>query len=209
MPTELDQHIRTLVTRVVDLTPPAPDFPITQTVNRGRRVARWVPAAATLIVITTIVAGVAGFARLNDTTSAPRGSTTTIRLATIPQGVSWWKVKEVGRGGVFLERDGNDVTAFRNSAQHLRGEFVWWCPDQQVFEAPTHGERFDRDGFKLGGPARRGLDEYRVRRVGRDVTIDFDTITKGVSTEGTAAHGGECTKYSVGMPGVRGLPSGH
>ena len=92
------------------------------------------------------------------------------------------------------------MTAFRNRAQHLRKEYVWWCPHQQVFEARPDGERFDREGFKLGGPARRGLDEYRVRRLGRVVTIEFDAIIKGVSTQRTAEHGGECTDYSVGMP---------
>lgn len=103
-----------------------------------------------------------------------------LSLRTIPSGVS---ARRVGRVDVFLARDGQQITAFVNSAQHLPGEKIWWCPKEQVFAAPTHGEMFDAQGRRLGGPAFRDLDRLAVS-VGQDgaVSIDPSNVRAGATT---------------------------
>lgn len=61
---------------------------------------------------------------------------------------------------VFATRpDGEDQAfALVADAQHLDGEGLWWCPDEEVFVGPTHGELFDPAGQLVAGPARADLD---------------------------------------------------
>ena len=96
-------------------------------------------------------------------------------------------VDELHEAGVlFLEdehaflvyNDGNPL-ALSDDAQHLDGEHTLWCESSQMFETPTHGEKFDNLGYYFGGPAQRGLDRFPVRVQDEAVYIDFDQRTPG------------------------------
>lgn len=74
-------------------------------------------------------------------------------------------VVEGERLRVFATRpNGEDqALAFVADAQHLDGEGLWWCPDEKVFLAPTHGELFDPGGQLVAGPARADLDRLPLQ----------------------------------------------
>lgn len=114
-----------------------------------------------------------------------RSGTGFIRLDadSVPAGVSSWYV---GRTAVFVVRAGGDVTVFINRAQHIPGERVRWCPVEQVFYAPTHGEQFRADGTVVSGPAQRGLDRLRVRSDNDVVTVDSRGVMRGEPPEPAA-----------------------
>lgn len=91
----------------------------------------------------------------------------------IPQGVS---ARILSGEAVFIVRDGDDVQVFAADPRHLPGEPLWWCPNEQIFVGPFHGEQFARDGRYLGGPATGGLNEYPAKLDKDGVTIDTGTI---------------------------------
>lgn len=94
---------------------------------------------------------------------------------------------ELRRAGImFLEdehaflvyNDGGPL-ALSDDAQHLDGEHAEWCERSQMFETPTHGEKFDDLGYYFGGPAQRGLDRFAVRIRGDAVYVDFEERVAG------------------------------
>jgi nitrite reductase/ring-hydroxylating ferredoxin subunit len=87
-----------------------------------------------------------------------------LALDSLPEGVSAHEVEGVP---VFLVRHGRSVEGFLDRAQHLANEQLWWCPAEEVFVSPFHGELFDAQGRALAGPAFRDLD-----RVSVEVTVD-------------------------------------
>lgn len=75
---------------------------------------------------------------------------------------------------IFLVYNNGDVLALSDDPQHLGGEHTEWCERSQLFETPTHGEKFDRRGYYYSGPATRGLDRYPVKIDGDRVRIELD-----------------------------------
>src|SRR5437879_6290597 len=117
---------------------------------------------------TALVAILAGFASMTaGCSSRPRHS---VSLREVPEGVSAHKLD--GKP-VFVVRRGASVVAFLADVRHLPGERgLWWCPKEQQFVSPTHGELFDRDGHVLGGPARGDLNRLQITvRNGRVVSL--------------------------------------
>jgi hypothetical protein len=82
-------------------------------------------------------------------------------------GVAGILVHAGGRTRVLLPRD-------------PKGDPVAYCRKSRTFVSQLYGSSFALDGTKLGGPAPRGLDEYRVheRRDGR-LVVETDHIVKG------------------------------
>jgi hypothetical protein len=67
-----------------------------------------------------------------------------------------------------------------NSAQHLPGERLWWCPDEKVFVSPSHGELFGANGHYLAGPASRDLDRATVTDdASGKLAVDLSRIQRG------------------------------
>ena len=132
--------------------------------------ARW---KAVLIVGALGVAAVAAVASQSGSHDAG------LTLKTIPSGVSARRFEGVD---LFLLRDGRQVIAFVNSAQHMTGEKLWWCQKEQVFAAPTHGETFDLQGHHIGGPASRDRDRLVVKVTDDEkVSIDSSGIQAGAA----------------------------
>jgi nitrite reductase/ring-hydroxylating ferredoxin subunit len=83
---------------------------------------------------------------------------------------------------VFLVKHGRSVEGFLDRAQHLANEQLWWCPDEEVFVSPFHGELFDAQGRALAGPASRDLDRVSVEvAVDGVVVVDPFTVERGAA----------------------------
>src|SRR5699024_7538485 len=86
-----------------------------------------------------------------------RGSTWMLAVDEIGQGTTSGVIED---RQVFFVRSGDEIDVFIAAAQHLPDEGLWWCPNEQVFASPFHGELFDRAGRALRGPAERDLDRF-------------------------------------------------
>ena len=107
---------------------------------------------------------------------------TTVSLFSVPEGVS---AIRLGGEDLFINREGKRATVFLDDARHMSGEQLWWCPHERIFVSPYHGEQFDPAGRKIGGPARGGLNEYRVRNDRGRLIIDTDdVVVRGLTPRG-------------------------
>ena len=73
----------------------------------------------------------------------------------------------------FLLYNNGNPLALSDDAQHLDGEHTLWCESSQMFETPTHGEKFDNLGYYYAGPAQRGLARFPLRLQGDAIHVDF------------------------------------
>ena len=113
------------------------------------------------------------------------GAQRSLRLQDVPAGVSFQRVH--GRSIIFVRADADALTAFVPDARHMPGEStLWWCPPEQVFASPTHGEIFDMEGRHLDGPATGDLNRVPV-------TIEGDRVTVGTTVTVGATRGGSRT----------------
>lgn len=90
-------------------------------------------------------------------------------------------------GSVFLtrsEKEPNHVVAFTAACPHL-GCAVDFDTVNNRFECPCHKSGFAKDGAKLFGPSRRGLDPLPVRiedKAGvKEVCIHFERFEAGIA----------------------------
>jgi Rieske Fe-S protein len=141
-------------------------------VVRTRRLATATVATVVAVVVAAVVAVVVALALTDPGTT----SGTSVRFDRVPEGLSFVEVEGTI---VWLDRDGDEVTALADDPNHLPGEALWWCPHDEVFIGPRHGEIFDGDGVRAGGPARRGLDRYATSVAGRTLTVDLDDREPG------------------------------
>jgi len=80
---------------------------------------------------------------------------------------------------IYLVYNDGDPLALSDDPQHMDGEYAEWCTSSQMFETPTHGEKFDRLGQYYSGPAMRGLDRYPLRLEGDGIFIDLEHPIQG------------------------------
>jgi Rieske Fe-S protein len=81
---------------------------------------------------------------------------------------------------VFLVYNDGKPLALSDDAQHLGSDDrVVFCKSSGMFESPAHGEKFDLAGRYHGGPARRGLDRYRLWVDDGQVFVDFGDVIHG------------------------------
>jgi menaquinol-cytochrome c reductase iron-sulfur subunit len=91
-------------------------------------------------------------------------------------------------GMIFMSRtdvDGkSNVVAFNAECPHL-GCFVDYNPADQHFECPCHKSAFSKDGEKLYGPSRRGLDSLPVKLLDeggqQEILVAFQKYQKGIA----------------------------
>lgn len=103
----------------------------------------------------------------------------TLSLSGVPQGVS---ARRIERRPVFVTRDGDEVRVFLPDARHLPEDTLWWCPNEHLFVDAEHGSLFARDGLKVAGPARGGLNQYPVEVAGQRLKVDTRRIIEGNQT---------------------------
>jgi menaquinol-cytochrome c reductase iron-sulfur subunit len=71
-------------------------------------------------------------------------------------------------GAVYLDRDANgQYVCFSARCPH-EGCQVGWKKDAGQYVCPCHNSTFGRDGSRVSGPTRRGLDPLDVRPAGSD-----------------------------------------
>jgi Rieske Fe-S protein len=99
-----------------------------------------------------------------------------VQTADVPEGVTLTSIED---RATFLVRTGDRLVAFAARTTHLPGEPLWWCPAEQLFSSPFHGEVWDRDGRVTGGPPPRGLDRYVVRTTSTGWIIDTSQVLPG------------------------------
>jgi len=149
--------------------------------SRRRRRRRLGAIAAAVIAISGAGAAVAAAGRTDETvgvSATVADGAFRVALDDVPDGVSGY---DVGGYRFFLVRDGDDVIALRDDAQHLPGERLWWCPNERHFFAPTHGETFDLRGRKIAGPSTRDLDRYTTTIHAGELVVDFTSVERGAS----------------------------
>lgn len=103
-------------------------------------------------------------------------------LEKIPEGVpttfSFVRVVENGwektgnSYGVYVVRNGENVTAFSNICTHLSCR-VTWKEDVQNFVCPCHDAHFDIQGKVISGPPPRPLDTYQAKLENGNLFIFF------------------------------------
>lgn len=88
-------------------------------------------------------------------------------------------------GVVFIEKhdlfvvwNDGDPLALSSDAQHI-GDQVLFCPSSGLFESPSHGEKFDKRGYYIGGPAQRGLGGFPVRSEGVGLYVSLAQPIEG------------------------------
>jgi nitrite reductase/ring-hydroxylating ferredoxin subunit len=103
-----------------------------------------------------------------------------LALDSLPEGVTAHTIQGVP---VFLvSRHSRDVKGYLDAAQHLANEQLWWCPAEEVFVSPFHGELFDAEGHLLAGPAVRDLDRVAVTVTTTGVVVvDPFTVRQGMA----------------------------
>jgi Rieske Fe-S protein len=90
-------------------------------------------------------------------------------------------------GAVFLirsNRDPSSVTSFTTACPHL-GCAVEYDQAKGQFKCPCHESGFAKDGEKLFGPSRRGLDPLKVKLEEHDgskeIYVDFEQFQAGIA----------------------------
>ena len=85
----------------------------------------------------------------------------TRHAVTVVTDAGW--AKSQATGAIFLDRDANGkVVAFSARCPH-EGCQVEWSADASQFLCPCHASSWSREGNRLGGPTKRGLDPLEVR----------------------------------------------
>jgi hypothetical protein len=107
-------------------------------------------------------------------------------------GAGWVRVGSVqevrGQGVVLLSELPAYVVAnpprtpisFLAQSPHL-GERIVYCPSSMWFEEPKHGDKFDRLGNYVLGPAPRGLDQLATLVQDGVVWVNPNDITLGLA----------------------------
>jgi menaquinol-cytochrome c reductase iron-sulfur subunit len=101
---------------------------------------------------------------------------------------AWTRAANQRIGMIFMSRTDSDgkpnVVAFNAECPHL-GCFVDYNATDQHFECPCHKSAFAKDGEKLYGPSRRGLDSLSVKLEDSggqpEILVAFEKFQKGIA----------------------------
>lgn len=73
--------------------------------------------------------------------------------------------------GIYVVASENGFIALWDDARHV-GDRVLYCPVDETFSSPAHGEKFDRQGRYIAGPASGDLGTYPVHVKGNSAVVD-------------------------------------
>jgi len=82
----------------------------------------------------------------------PKRGKLILPLAQIKEGIT-----PILSAKLFIRKSGNDITVFDAHCTHM-GCTLHYDADHHVFNCPCHHSRFDAEGTRLRGPAKRNLD---------------------------------------------------
>jgi Rieske Fe-S protein len=128
----------------------------------------------------------AGFVRICPLESLPADGMPRAFAVTTATIDAWTRAADQRIGEVFLTRSDAggrpQVTAFTATCPHL-GCAVEFDAAEERFECPCHESGFAKDGQRLFGPSRRGLDPLQVKitdQEPREVWVKFERFRAGV-----------------------------
>jgi menaquinol-cytochrome c reductase iron-sulfur subunit len=100
---------------------------------------------------------------------------------------AWTRAAAQRIGAVFLTRsdkDANRVMAFTATCPHL-GCSVEFDAAKNEFKCPCHASWFNKDGQRLSGPSRRGLDPLPVKIANdagtKEIWVKFERFQAGIA----------------------------
>jgi Rieske Fe-S protein len=76
---------------------------------------------------------------------------------------------------VILVRSANRVYAFALACPHENAA-LRWRPQDERFQCPRHGSKYQPDGTYLSGRATRNMDRFALRRDGQQVIVNLDKL---------------------------------
>ncbi len=175
-----DQDIRRAL-HGLDQLPVASSLP-QEVAGRARRRRHRFMALVLAVTFLSVAGGVGALSawiRQNPAQLAPATSDPRIWIEVAPQA----ELQEEGviylsDHGVFLVHGPERPVALSALSPH-GDELVKFCRSSQMFEAPGHGEKFDRFGHYFGGPAPRSMDRVAVRVRDGIVEIAPARVTEG------------------------------
>lgn len=84
--------------------------------------------------------------------------------------------QENAQGRFWLVNTDAGVLAIYKVCTHL-GCLYKWVPNNDRFECPCHGSKFEKDGTYIEGPAPRNLDRFVISVVGSSGDVVAETVT--------------------------------
>jgi hypothetical protein len=130
-----------------------------------------------LLVSFTVLTVVGLFAAMGPMRSSSGNSVAKLPLSSVPEGVS---ARLVASTPTFMVRRGHSVTTFLTDPHGTPGLHVlWFCPNEQLFIEPAHAEAFDLQGTTIGGPAQRGLDQFKTTTKDGSVVVSLHDRIRG------------------------------
>jgi Rieske Fe-S protein len=100
---------------------------------------------------------------------------------------AWLSADRTKLGAAWVQRtEGDEVVAFSSVCPHLGCSINF---DDGAFRCPCHNSEFDRDGARVTGPAKRGLDPLPVRVSDGRVRVTFKAFKPDVSERVEASAG--------------------
>lgn len=108
---------------------------------------------------------------------------------------------DAGQPCAWIDEVGGDLLAL-SAAGPVRDELgragIGWCPSSGYYGSNNTGSRYDPRGRLVEGPAKRGLDRYRIVVRDGQVVVDFTDLRAGKqahhTTETLPADGPDCER---------------
>src|SRR5918996_601747 len=123
---------------------------------------------ALVVGVVAVVLGVVVIAFLTSSESTEAGK---LVVGTVGE-VESRGVIYVPEPGLYVVVTEDGFLALWDDARHV-GDRVLYCSHDETFSSPAHGEKFDRKGRYLAGPASGDLGIYPVEVEGDNVVVDL------------------------------------
>ena len=171
---DLGDHFRALYDILLEDQPDPPPFdniidPLVPVGKVSQRSVWWPGLAAA-----TVTLAVFAFGALFLTDTSPQDQLATEVVAgtvdeIVAQGIVYLKAH-----GLYVVAIDSGFVALSDDSRHV-GDRVLYCLSDGTFSS-AHGERFDRLGRYVGGPASGDLGRYQTRVSGGHVLVDTATL---------------------------------
>ena len=111
----------------------------------------------------------------------PGGAPLRVAIHADNQRDAWTRRENAVLGAAWiLMDDRRSISAFSAACPHL-GCSIGWSEKSERFECPCHDSAFARDGSRLGGPAKRGLDPLPLDVQGDQVLVKLERFVPDIA----------------------------
>jgi nitrite reductase/ring-hydroxylating ferredoxin subunit len=164
---DLGDRFRALYDILMEDQPDPPQFP---TINVPRRSVWWPGLAAAIVTL-----AVFGLGALFLPDMARQGQLATEVVAGTVDEIVAHQIVYLPEHRLYVVATDSGFVALSDDSRHV-GDRVLFCLSDDSFSSPAHGERFDRLGRYVGGPASGDLGRYQTRVSGGQVLVDTATL---------------------------------